>query len=65
MNLDMPMLEDFYKICMSNYDFSSVAPIANQDLDNWWYDITYQVNDGLASIHDVCWPCLPRQGYCV
>jgi hypothetical protein len=30
----MPMLEDFYEICMSNYDFSSVAPIANQDLDN-------------------------------
>jgi hypothetical protein len=34
MNFDMPMLEDFYEICMSNYDFSSVAPIANQDLDN-------------------------------
>jgi hypothetical protein len=57
------MLEDFYKICMPNYDFSSTAPIANQDLDNQWYDITYQVNHGLASIHDVCWGCLPRQGY--
>jgi hypothetical protein len=30
------MLEDFYEICMSNYDFSSIAPIANQDLDNGW-----------------------------